>query len=296
MTISALSINSSSLFAQRLGLKPDQKIITIGSSISEIVCAMGLEGQIIGVDSNSNYPASLKSLPQLGYFRNLSIEGLLSLKPDLVLVSQDSGPPEVIQQIKKAGIRLYVISSQWGIFGLKQNIFLLGDILERQRPASELNDQVSKDWREQILKVNQWRKEYDRKWGKPLKVLFLMAHVPGRLMVAGQQTAANAILQMMGVQNPIPFSGYKSLSAESALMANPHVILTTTQGLQTLGGTDRLWKLPELSHSIAAKNQQVIAMDASYLLGFGPRLPHLMNELLLSFEKMIPQSIPMRHL
>jgi iron complex transport system substrate-binding protein len=296
MTISALSINSSSLFAQRFDIKPDQKIITIGSSISEIVCAIGMEGKMIGVDSNSNYPASLKSLPQLGYFRNLSIEGLLSLKPDLILASQDSGPPEVIQQIKKAGIKLYVISSQWGIFGLKQNIFLLGDILERQRQASDLNDQVSHDWREQILKINQWRKEYDRKWGKSLKVLFLMAHVPGQLMVAGQQTAANAILQMMGVQNPISFSGYKTLSAESALMANPHVILTTTQGLQTLGGADRLWKLPELSQSIAAKNQQVIAMDASYLLGFGPRLPRLMNELLLSFEKMIPERAPLRHL
>lgn len=287
--ISSLFIQSPMIYAQRMDQTTPQRLLTIGSSISEIVCALGLEANLIGVDLSSNYPSSLKALPQVGYFRNLSTEGLFSLKPDMVILTQDAGPSQVIEQIKRMNIPVHILSNQWGIFGLKQNIFLLGDILGRHRQASELNDRISHEWREQMLAIQQWKKEQERQGISAFRTMFLMAHVPGRLMVAGKQTAANTLMQMMGVNNPFQFQGYKPLSAEAALMANPQVILTTNQGLQTLGGVDSLCQLTGISESIAAKNKQVISMDASYLLGFGPRLPMLMKELLDVFTKVNPR-------
>lgn len=285
---SSLLFQSPVLFAQRLNQPKPQRILTIGASVSEIVCALGMESKIIGVDTSSNYPSALRALPQVGYFRNLSTEGLLSLKPDMVLLTQDAGPSQVVEQIRRMNVPVHLIPNQWGIFGLKQNIFLLGDILSMHQPASDLNYRVSQEWRIQMSAAQQWRKEQERKDIAPLRVMFLMAHVPGRLMVAGKQTAPNALMQMMGINNPFQFEGYKPLSAEAALMANPQVILTTSQGLHTLGGSDALWKLIGISESIAAKNKQVISMDASYLLGFGPRLPILMRDLLEAFAKVKP--------
>lgn len=286
--MTSLLMESPMLFAQRINQPRPQRILTIGASVSEIVCALGLESKIIGVDTSSNYPSTLKALPQVGYFRNLSTEGLLSLKPDMVLLTQDAGPPHVVEQIRKMNVPVHLVPNQWGIFGLKQNIFFLGDVLNMHQPASDLNHRVSQEWRVQMLAAQKWRKEQDRKGIAPLRVMFLMAHVPGRLMVAGRQTAPNALMQMMGIHNPFQFEGYKPLSAEAALMANPQVILTTSQGLQTLGGSEALWKLTGLSESIAAKNKQVISIDASYLLGFGPRLPMLMKDLLVAFAKVNP--------
>lgn len=287
--ISSLLIQSPMIYAQRMDQSTPQRLITIGSSLSEIVCALGLQTSLIGVDLSSNYPSALKALPQVGYFRNLSTEGLFSLKPDMVILTQDAGPPQVIEQIKRMNIPVHILSNQWGIFGLKQNIFLMGDILGKHRQASELNDRISHEWREQMLAIQQWKKEQERKHISPFRVMFLMAHVPGRLMVAGKQTAANTLMQMMGVNNPFQFQGYKPLSAEAALMANPQVILTTNQGLQVLGGVESLCQLTGISESIAAKNKQVIALDASYLLGFGPRLPMLMKEILEAFIKVNPR-------
>lgn len=286
MGMSSLMIQSPMLYAQRLQQSAPQRILTVGASISEIVCALGMESSIVGVDISSNYPSSLKTLPQVGYFRNLSIEGLLSLKPDMVILTQEAGPPQVIEQIKRINIPVHILSNQWGFFGLKKNIFLLGDILGRNRQANDLNERISHEWREQMLLIQQSKKEQERKGYSPLRPMFLMAHVPGRLMVAGRQTAANTLFQIMGLNNPFQFEGYKPLSAEAALIANPQVILTTDQGLRTLGGEDALWRLRGISESIAAKNRQVISMDASYLLSFGPRLPILVKELSESLAKL----------
>ena len=73
-------------------------VISIGGDITEIIYALGKIDQVIGRDTTSFYPPSVTSLPDIGYVRQLGAEGLLSLSPDLIIASSESGPPEVVEQ------------------------------------------------------------------------------------------------------------------------------------------------------------------------------------------------------
>lgn len=91
-------------------------------------------------------------------------------------------------------------------------------------------------------------------------------------MVAGVSTAADSIIALAGGQNAVSgYSGYKPLTPESAVAAQPDIILLTSQGLEAIGGSEGLRGLPGLALTPAVKNDQIIAMDALLLLGFGPR-------------------------
>ena len=65
--------------------RSQQRIVSLNGTISEMLCDLGLEQQIVGVDITSNYPASLKSKPQVGHNINISAEGVLALQPALVI-------------------------------------------------------------------------------------------------------------------------------------------------------------------------------------------------------------------
>ena len=72
-------------------------LVSIDGALTEIVYALGAEDRLVGVDSTSVYPEAVQSLPQVGYMRQLSAEGILSLQPDLVLATRDAGPEPVFE-------------------------------------------------------------------------------------------------------------------------------------------------------------------------------------------------------
>ena len=110
-----------------------------------------------------------------------------------------------------------------------------------------------------------------------------MAH-GGSPLVAGRQTAAHAMLTLAGADNVISgFNGFRPLTAESMAAAAPDAIVTTTQSLQTIGGESAFWQRPELSLTPAWRRRHsgaaLLHQDALALLGFGPRLPQVLEQL-----------------
>ena len=75
-----------------------QRWVSAGGAFSEWVVALGGESKLVGVDSTSQYPQSLRSLPGVGYQRGLAAEGILALKPDILVGSNEMGPPPVLEQ------------------------------------------------------------------------------------------------------------------------------------------------------------------------------------------------------
>lgn len=92
------------------------RLITLGGSITEIVYALGAEAQLVGTDSTSFYPPAAAKTPKVGYFRQLSAEGILSLRPDVTVGTDDIGPPAVIDQVRSAGVKveLVKVDHSWG--------------------------------------------------------------------------------------------------------------------------------------------------------------------------------------
>jgi iron complex transport system substrate-binding protein len=120
---------------------------------------------------------------------------------------------------------------------------------------------------------------------RPVRVMFVLAQSPAQMLVAGASTAAQAMLSYAGVANAAQgFRGYKPLTPEGMLAAQPDYVLVTEQGLGAAGGLEAILKLPGLTQTPAGRSQAVIAMDALRLLGFGPRMPEAVLALHQAFH------------
>lgn len=246
-----------------------QRLICIGSAVTEIVYALNASNLIVGVDTTSIYPDAARTLPSVGYSRTLSAEGVLSLSPTQILCTEDAGPPVVIRQIQDAGIQIRRLPAHHTFTGICDRVIAIGQAIHQQTRADQLKLQLQQ----------KWARIEDEMQAKPFpsttpRVLYIHSMNPSQVMVSGQETNANAMIRYAGLRNALDgFKGYKPLTPEAVIMANPDLILVTDQGLQAIGGRSQLARLPGMERTKAILRQKVISMDAVYLLGFGPRMP-----------------------
>lgn len=258
------------------------RVAVAGGAITEVVYALDAGAMLIGSDTTSTYPAAALALPKMGYQRALSAEGVLSLRPDLLLASAEAGPPTAIQQIAAAGVRVITLSEQHDVQSVRDKISGSAKALGLTARGASLLQSFDSDWQAATAAIQAQRQQQPGK--PPLRVLFILSNSGTQAMVAGRDTAADAMIRYAGAVNALGgkdgFKGYKPLTAESAIAAAPDVLMTTSEGLAAMGGLAQLLKMPGLALTPAARNQRVIAdMDALLLLGFGPRLPTALRRL-----------------
>jgi iron complex transport system substrate-binding protein len=233
------------------------------------VYALNASNLIVGVDTTSIYPDAARSLPSVGYSRTLSAEGVLSLSPTQILLTEDAGPPVVLQQIQDAGIQIRRLPAHHTFTGICDRVIAIGQAIHQPTRADQLKLQLQQ----------KWARIEDEMQAKPFpsaapRVLYIHSMNPSQVMVSGQETNANAMIRYAGLRNAMDgFQGYKPLTPEAVIVANPDLILVTDQGLQAIGGLSQLARLPGMERTKAILRQKIISMDAVYLLGFGPRMP-----------------------
>ena len=258
-----------------LGLAATSKrrLVSIGGGLTEIVYALGAEADLVGVDTTSLFPAQATKLPSVGYARALSLEGVLSLTPTQVIATEDAGPPAVVREINKAGVPLATLTSNHQFEGLLDRIQRVGALTDRQQNASQLVKKLQGEWpsiQKRIASRNR----------QSLRILFVLAHTTNQVMVAGQNTSAEAMIHYVGASNAITgFTGYKPITPEAVVAAQPDIILLTEQGLSAFGSLSNVMKLSGLQQTPAGRKQRIVSMEAMYLLGFGPRLLGAITEL-----------------
>lgn len=244
----------------------NERLVTIGPGVTEIVYALHQGDRIVGTDTSSRIPVAANQLPKVGYYRGLSSEGLLSLNLNHLIGTENMGPPIVLEQLKKAGVELTILSGDTGIEGLEQRIHQLAEALGEQEAGRAL-------W-EKTQKSLEAAKAFS-KHQKPLKVMFMMAHT-GTAMVAGNNTTAGALIELAGGVNPVKdkFSGYKPVSAESLLLMAPDVILVSSATLNKEGSAESVLKLlPGIQATPAGRNSKVLTIDGSIIMaGLSPRV------------------------
>jgi len=247
------------------GDAPD-RLVSVDGAITEIVYALKAEDALVGVDTTSLYPPAARELASVGYKRALSAEGLLSLSPDLVLATDDAGPPEVLEQIARAGVAIRQIHDQPTVPGLKEKIRSVAGTLDRDAAGAALSADID-------AQLEDLAAQLKADAPRP-RVLFLLHVGSGNDLAAGRDTAIDTVIRLAGGDNVLhdAFTGYKPLSAESALAAAPDVILLTERNLADLGGIDAVLARAGLAATPAGRARRVIAMDGPLLLGFGPRL------------------------
>jgi len=253
-----------------------RRIVSIGGALTETLYALGAQADLVGADTTSLFPQAARELPRVGYARALSAEGLLSLRPSLVVATQDAGPPMVLKQLEAARVPLVLLRSDHRFEDMLTRIQRLAELTDRSASGQALAARLQQDWQSSQALVQARQGAV----GRPLRVLFVLSHSMAQVQVSGRGTAADAMLAYAGVTNAVTgFDGYKPLTPEAAIAAAPDVILATDQGLEAAGAMDGLLRVPGLAQTPAGRARRVASQDALLMLGFGPRLPQAVAEL-----------------
>ncbi len=241
------------------------KIVSVGGSITETIVALGHKDKLIGVDLSSIYPKEVTSkLPNVGYWLSLPQEGILSLKPEVVIVSSLAKPKKVVETLPKYGIKTYIIDDKPSIEAAKKKISQVASILNEEEKAKEIISRIEKN-------IAKMQKEIKGK--KKPKVLFLFSRGKGTIMAAGGETKPGVMISLAGGINAVDFKQYTKISSESILEMNPDVIITSNHAGDS--GLDK----SIVSSTNAGKNKQIYSMDMLLISGFTVRIDSALQDL-----------------
>ena len=257
-----------------------QRWVSAGGALSEWVTALGGESKLVGVDTTSQHPQSLKALPSIGYQRQLSAEGILSLRPQVLVGTEEMGPPPVLAQIRGAGVQVEMFSAEPDLPTLKGNLQHLGKLLGSEAKANELFTGYAQALEQQRRWVTQAQATQ-----KAPGVLLVLGHAGGKPLIAGKDTAADWLLQQAGGRNLATHTGYKPFSVESLAGLSPDVLVFADRALTGDAARAALFKEnPMLASTPAAKNGRVFELDPTLLVGgLGPRVPQSLVQLSAGF-------------
>lgn len=252
---------------------PRADVLSIGGSVTEIVAALGQGHRLKARDTTSSYPHEVTNLPDVGYMRALSPEGVLSVGPSLILSEDGAGPPEALEVIRAAGVNFVEVPNTLSSQGIQRKIKIIGKALDVPDRARALAAKVKGDLAKAIQ--DSARPEADKK-----RVLFVLSTQGGKINASGTGTAADALIRMAGGTNAITgFAGYKQITDEAVGMAAPDVILMMDRGGDHGIADDELFDMPAIKMTPAAQSRSVLRMDGLLMLGFGPRTAKAVRDL-----------------
>lgn len=249
-----------------------KRIVPLNGDIAEIVYALGLGAQVVGVDSSALYPAEAAAKePKIGYQRELAAEGILSLSPTIVIGTADAGPPEVIDQIKQAGIRTEILPVPTSVDDVPGRIKAVAAALDVTAKGDELAATVGKE----LAKAK-------ASGSSSTRVAFLYVRGPTTAMLGGQGTRAAAMIAATGFVDAGATSGVKGyvpITAEALVAAKPDVLVLLDGGVESVGGIEGVLKLPGVAQTPAGASKRIVSLEDTFLLNMGPRTGTALTEL-----------------
>jgi iron complex transport system substrate-binding protein len=264
ITIESADLGAPPQLATGFSTDAPSRIVSLASGIGETLVALGASDKVVGRDETSDIP-ELVDVPVVTKAHSVSAERVLALKPDLVLIDAATSPPEAIDQIRTAGIRVVEVPDAWTIKDINQRIQIVAEAIGATGATPLLFD-IDSTSDEQAPRI-----------------AFLYLRGPSAIyLLGGKESGADALITAAGgidVGAAADYPPFTPLTAEALVAANPDILLVMSKGLASVGGIDGLVELPGVKQTTAAANRSVIAVDDGVLLSFGPRTPALISEL-----------------
>jgi iron complex transport system substrate-binding protein len=255
-----------------------ERIISLAPQITEMLYALGLGENIAGVTTFCDYPPEARQKPKIGGMSNPSLEEVVALQPDLVIMSTDGNPKEIKPKLHSLGLRTHVIRAR-RLEELPGAIERLGGAVD----ALERAEALAGDIRARLDSYEKIGRGVQRR----LKVLFVVWPEP--LIVAGGGTVIDDGIRLLGHVNIASDSAinYPKYSIEEVLARAPDVILVGGMGQRDMEGVSA--KLLERLESTPAARGGSIHFVGDGLMRYGPRVMEGMEELSGVFEKEAPR-------
>lgn len=248
-----------------------ERVLSLGGSVTEIIYALGEQDRLIARDSTSSFPPEVEALPDVGYLRALSPEGVLSVEPDLVIAEEGAGPPEAVAVLEAASVPFISVPDGYDRAAVRTKIEAVANALGVPEKGAVLADEVEATLAAAVDGASN---------GKSKRVMFVLSMQGGRILASGTDTAADGIIRLAGGENAVTeYEGYKPLTDEAAIAARPDVILMMDRGGNHSADNSDLFAHPGLAATPAAENNAVVRIDGLLLLGFGPRTPEAVQRL-----------------
>lgn len=252
-----------------------EKIVSVGGNVTEIIYKLGKQELLVGTDTTSNFPSAATQTPKVGYSRALSAEGVLSLEPSVLFLTKQAGPAQVLKQLENARVNIQTLPTDFTVEGVVAKVNAIAKYLDVEPEGERLVTEILSD-------VSRAQEVIERHKTERPKILFILSQDSGNMLVSGQETQADGMIKLVGGVNPMTqFKSYKPLTPEQITEVMPEVIIMMARhddnGKQAL--LKRLQEHPVLKLTPAVKNNKVITMNGSYLLGYGPRIGLALQEL-----------------
>lgn len=251
-----------------------ERIVVAGSALCETIAALDQTHRVIGRDTTCGYPAAMAALPDVGYLRALSAEGLLALNPDMILTGNDAGPPETMQLIEASAVPVVRIEADYSPEGVLAQIRAVAGVLGVDGAALIASTE------EAFARLAAARED-----AAPIRAMFILSGTGGRVMASGHGTGADAMLRLAGAENVLAgFEGYRQVTDEALTAAAPEVIVMMNRSDDHALGDEQIRAHPALGLTPAARNGRILRMDGIFMLGFGPRTPEAAMALLAAMR------------
>lgn len=249
-----------------------ERVVSIDGSLTEIIYALNAQDALVAVDTTSRYPQAATELPDVGYMRQLSAEGILALSPTLVLASTDAGPDSVFEQLQQAGVKIVRVRNHYSVDGVLNKIQAVADALNKPDAGRALAGSIKQQADAALASI-----PAD---AAPPAALFILGAGNRGLMAAGSKTQADAMLALLNARNVMAYNGYKPVSAEAVLQAGPEVVLiANTEAAADTSQAQSAALNTQLAMTPAFRQQRIHTLDTSLVLGFGPRIGSALEQL-----------------
>lgn len=251
---------------QTITVRSIERIVSLNGATTEILFALGVGDRVVARDASSIYPPEALRLPAVGYQFRLNAEGILALRPTLVLGREDVRPAPVLSQLEGAGVTLVRIPQQPTLDGARAKIRTVAAAVGRIERGEELLRALDRD-----LLVLQSKKN-QASLRNPKRGLFLYLRGAQTTFVCGEGSTPVGMMTLAGIANAARgITRCQQMTAEAVVAAQPDVLVLFTRGLESIGGLEGLRRLPGIMQTPAGQAGRVVALDDLYMGGFGPR-------------------------
>ena len=249
------------------------RIISAGGSITEILFALDLGDHLVGVDTSSLYPEAAIKLPKVGYFRSMGAEGLMSLKPDVIIAAKGAGPSAALKQVNMLGVEVRTYNQDtYTVDAWKELITDLGNDYSKTSEANQLIEKVT-----QGLRSQDKQRRFKEKQLNAVALLSIGQRGP---VAAGKNTVPNLLLKLAGINNLADaLDGYKPFSSELLATQKLDLILIPSHVIASLGGKQAVCE-NQIIKLAMPKSCNIYLMDPLLLMGFGTRLDQAVGQII----------------
>lgn len=253
------------------------RIVSLNGDLTEIIFELGFGENVVGVDVTTTYPPEAAALNDqgqtVGFAQQLAAEAVLRFEPTLVIGDQQVAPPEVLEQLRGAGIPVVILETQTTLDGVETKILEVAEILGVPDEGSELAERVMGeiDAARALAATDDSDPKIAYVYVRGPQVVFLFgAGMPTQGMIEGAG-AIDAGAEA-GVFGPAP------LTPEALVAAAPDLIVLPEAGLAALGGIEAFLELPGVAETPAAQNDAFLDYDEAYFFNLGPRAGQALDE------------------